>query len=55
MAARVDVVMMVAMRADRQILDEHLAFEAIVDVATRLATLKYSSWYFLEATADAFK
>ena len=50
---------MAAMRADRQILEEHLAVEATVDasradVATRLAALNDSSWCFLEATADAF-
>jgi hypothetical protein len=45
---------MAAMRADRQILEEHLVFEATVDTATRLSTLKYSSCYFLEATASAF-
>ena len=45
---------MAAMRADRQILEEHLLFEATVDTATLLSTLKYSSWRFLEATVDAF-
>ena len=34
---------MAAMRVDRQILEEHLVFEAIVDTATRLFILKYSS------------
>ena len=53
-AARADEVVMAAMRADRQILEEHLAFEATVDAAMRLATLKYSSWCFLEAIAGAF-
>ena len=32
-----------AMHADRQILEEHLVFEATVDTTTRLSTLKYSS------------
>jgi hypothetical protein len=45
---------MAAMRADRQILEEHLVFEAIVGTATRLSTLKYSSCCFLEAIASAF-
>ena len=45
---------MAAMRADRQILEEHLIFEAIVDTAARLSTLKYSLCCFLEATAGAF-
>ena len=45
---------MADMRVDRQILEEHLVFEAIVDTAARLSTLKYSSWCFLEATASAF-
>ena len=34
---------MADMRVDRQILEEHLVFEATVDIATRLSTLKYSS------------
>ena len=45
---------MAAMRVDRQILEEHLVFEAIMDTATRLSTLKYSSCCFLEATDSAF-
>ena len=45
---------MAAMRADRQILEEHLVFEATIDIATRLSTLKYSLCYFLKATASAF-
>ena len=45
---------MADMRVDRQILEEHLVFEATVDTAMRLSTLKYSSCYFLEATASAF-
>ena len=45
---------MVAMRADYQILEEHLVFEATFDTATRLSTRKYSSCCFLEATASAF-
>ena len=43
-----------AMRVDRQILEEHLVFEATVDTATKSSTLKYSSCCFLEATASAF-
>ena len=59
MAARVDEVAMAAMRADPQILEEHLAVEATVDAscvdaAVRLATLNDSSWHFLEATIGAF-
>ena len=53
-AARAHEVAMAAMRADRQILEEHLVFEATVDTAMRLSTLKYSSCCFLEATASAF-
>ena len=57
-AARADKVAMAAIRADPQILEEHLAVEAIdasrVDAATRLAALNDSSWHFLEATLDAF-
>ena len=45
---------MADMRVDRQILEEHLVLEAAVDTATRLSTLKYSSWCFLEAIASAF-
>ena len=45
---------MAAMRVDRQIFEEHLIFEATVDTAVRLSTLKYSLWCFLEATASAF-
>ena len=54
MATHANEVAMAAMRVDRQILEEHLVFEATVDTATRLSTLKYSSWCFLEATASAF-
>ena len=48
-----------AIRADRQILEEHLAVEATVDtsradVAMRLDALNDSSWHFLEATGGAF-
>ena len=43
-----------AMRVDRQILEEHLVFEATVDTAARFSTLKYNSWCFLEAIASAF-
>ena len=50
---------MAAIRAYHQILEEHLAIEAIVDASradavTRLAALNDSSWRFLEATIDAF-
>ena len=53
-AARADEVAMAAIRADPQILEEHLAVEATVDalptdVATQLAALNDSSWRFLEA------
>ena len=44
MAARADEVAMAAIRADPQILEEHLAVEATVD----------ASWCFLEATIGAF-
>ena len=49
---------MAAIRADPQILEEHLAVEAVVnasraDVAMRLAALNDNSWRFLEATAGA--
>ena len=44
---------MAAMRVDRQILEEHLVFEATVDTATQLSTLKYNLCYFPEATASA--
>ena len=50
---------MVAIHADPQILEEHLAVEATIDAsradtATRLAALNDSSWRFLEATVSAF-
>ena len=50
---------MAAIRADPQILEEHLAVEPTVealstDAATRLAALNDSSWSFLEATVGAF-
>ena len=50
---------MAAIRADPQILEEHLTVEATVDASradatTRLATLNESSWRFLEATVGAF-
>ncbi|KAE8790073.1 hypothetical protein D1007_35680 [Hordeum vulgare] len=50
---------MVAMRADPQILEEHLAVEDIVDVlcmvaATQLAALNDNPWYFLEGIVGAF-
>ena len=58
-AARADEVAMAAIRADPQILEEHLAIEATVDAlpaaaAVWLATLNGSSWRFLEATVRAF-
>jgi hypothetical protein len=58
-AARVDEVAMAAMRADRQILEEHLAVKATVDpscadATTWLASLNDSSWCFLKATSGAF-
>ena len=50
---------MAAIRADPQILEEHLIVEATVDAsrtdaAVRLADLNDSSWRFLEATVGAF-
>ena len=45
---------MVDMRVDRQILEEHLIFEATVDTATRLSTFKILFMLFLEVTASAF-
>ena len=50
---------MAAIRADPQILKEHLSIEATIDAsrahdATRLAALNNSSWRFLEATIGAF-
>ena len=58
-AARADEVAMGAIRVDPQILEEHLAVEAIVDAsradaAMWLAALNDSSWRFLEATVGAF-
>ena len=58
-AARTNEVAMAAIRADPQILEEHLAVEGTVDTssadaATRLAALNDSSWNFLEATVGAF-
>jgi hypothetical protein len=58
-AARADEVVMAAMHADPQILEEHLAVEATIDAShadatTRLAALNDSSWHFLEATVGAF-
>ena len=41
-AARADEVAMAAIRADPQILEEHLVFEVIVDTIAQLSTLKYS-------------
>ena len=59
MAARADEVAMAAIRADPQILEEHLAVEAIIDAsctdaAMRLAALNDSLRRFLEATIGAF-
>ena len=50
---------MAAIRADPQILEEHVTAEATVnashaDAATRLAALNDSSWRFHEATVGAF-
>ena len=53
-SARAHEVAMAAMHADRQILEEHIVFEATIDTATRLSTLKYNLCCFLEATASAF-
>ena len=58
-AARANEVAMAAIRADPQILEEHLAVEATVDAsranaAIRLAALNDSLWRFLEATVGAF-
>jgi hypothetical protein len=58
-AACADEVAMAAIRADPQILEEHLAVEATVntshaDTMMRLAALNDSSWRFLEATLGAF-
>ena len=59
-AARAEVIVMAAIHANPQILEEHLAVEATIDAshadgATWLAALNDSSWRFLEATVDAFK
>ena len=58
-AARTDEVVMTAIRADPQILEEHLTIKATVDTscadaAMRLAALSDNSWPFLEATIGAF-
>jgi len=58
-AAHVDEVAMAAIRADPQILEDHLVIEATVDASRadntmRLAALNDSSWRFLEATVGAF-
>ena len=45
---------MVVIRAEPQILEEHLAAKAIIDAATWFAALNDSSWHFLEATLGAF-
>jgi hypothetical protein len=59
MVARANEIMMAAMCANRQILQEHLTVEATIDAscaaaAVRLAALNDSSWCFLEATTGAF-
>ncbi|KAE8787518.1 casein kinase i isoform delta-like protein [Hordeum vulgare] len=51
---------MAVMRTDPQILEGHRAIEATVsasctNAATSLATLKDSSWSFLQATVSAFE
>ena len=56
--ARADEVAMASIRADPQILEEHLAIEATVDAShadavTQLTALNDSSWHFLEATATS--
>ena len=56
-AARADEVAMAAIRADPQILEEHLAVEATIDAsradaATWLAALNDSSWRFLDVFAS---
>ncbi len=58
-AARVDEVAMAAIRADPQILEEHLVVDATINASranasTLLAALNDSSWRFLEATIGAF-
>ena len=50
---------MAAIRADPQILEEHLAVEATIDasrvgVTTRLAALNKSLWHFIKPTVGAF-
>ena len=59
MATCTDEVAMAAIRADPQILEEHLTVEATINASraytlTWLATLNDSSWCFLEATLGAF-
>ncbi|KAE8806131.1 hypothetical protein D1007_17733 [Hordeum vulgare] len=54
-----DDVAMATICVDPQILEEHVVVEATIDasctnIATRLATLNNSSWYFLEAIVGAF-
>jgi hypothetical protein len=53
-AARADEIAMATIRADPQILEEHLAVEATVDATTQMAALNDGSWCFLEATLGAF-
>ncbi|KAE8821846.1 hypothetical protein D1007_00034 [Hordeum vulgare] len=54
-----DEVAIAAIRADPQILEEHLSAKSTIDAscaddATRLAALNDSSWRFLKATVGAF-
>ena len=58
-AAQADEVVMAAIHADPQILEEHLAVEVTIDASradavTKLAALNDSSWCFLEAIIGAF-
>ena len=54
-AAHADEVTMAAIRADPQILEEHLAVDASrANAAVRLASLNDSLWRFLEATLGTF-
>ena len=57
--ARADEVAMAAIRAEPQILEEHLTVKATdnasrTDTSARLTALNDSSWRFLEATVSAF-
>ncbi|KAE8784316.1 hypothetical protein D1007_42095 [Hordeum vulgare] len=58
-AAHVAEVALVAIHADLEILEEHLANEATIDTscadaATQLAALNNSSWRFHKSTVGAF-